>query len=276
MPANPEEIIGGASAGAKIGSAILPGWGTAIGAGVGGLIGVGKGWYDRHQDKKNRLRREALDAKTIKSRNEQLEHALLLQNESARQTIDMQLGKTEEAINTEFAGAGSYRTGARQVRIDDARRNAMTDIVRTAGSNALTAEGLKLGRLNSDRNFSLALAQMEVAKNTGNVDMVGQLGEQVAPLLWDKIFGGKSAGTEPYNVDSEGIEAYGEVDASLAPIKNNTGLAPFINPNNPAKTFAPPNYQYQMPNPVGNFSDPTSVDYDYSDDLDTILFGGEY
>jgi len=36
-------IAGSAAAGAKIGTAILPGWGTAIGAGVGALIGAIKG-----------------------------------------------------------------------------------------------------------------------------------------------------------------------------------------------------------------------------------------
>lgn len=42
---NKQAALGGAGAGAMIGSAILPGVGTAIGAGIGALIGAGSSWF---------------------------------------------------------------------------------------------------------------------------------------------------------------------------------------------------------------------------------------
>lgn len=40
MTLNPQGALGGAAGGAATGTAVLPGWGTLIGAGVGGLGGL--------------------------------------------------------------------------------------------------------------------------------------------------------------------------------------------------------------------------------------------
>jgi hypothetical protein len=50
----------GATGGAGLGTAILPGWGTAIGAGVGGVAGLIGGLVDDTEDEQEKKRKQAL------------------------------------------------------------------------------------------------------------------------------------------------------------------------------------------------------------------------
>lgn len=52
--------LSGATGGASLGTAILPGWGTAIGAGVGGLAGLIGGLVDDPDDDQEERRRQAM------------------------------------------------------------------------------------------------------------------------------------------------------------------------------------------------------------------------
>jgi hypothetical protein len=206
MPANLDEIAGYAGAGATLGSAI-PGVGNVVGAGAGALYGIGKGWYDRHQNKKNRLRLEALNSKIALGRNEEIEKAILLQNESASSVINQQLDRSVKATDIAYAQSGAYRTGGRLKAENQMRSDATDAIIRTAGANALQGQALKQNALQMDRNYDLQMAQLEAAKQSGDTGAISSIAEQLVPALLSQIQGG-GKGINPEDISSEGLGDY--------------------------------------------------------------------
>ena len=200
--ANVDEIVGYGGAGASIGTAILPGVGTAIGAGVGATVGTLKGWYDRHQNKKNRLRLEALNSKMALGRNEEIEKAILLQNESASSIINQQLDRSIKATDIAYAQSGAYQTGGRLKAENQMRTDATDSIIRAAGANALQGQALKQNALQMDRSWDLQMAQLEGAKQSGDIGAISSIAEQLVPALLGQIQGGKSKGINPESLGS--------------------------------------------------------------------------
>ena len=204
--ANLDEIVGYTATGASIGSSI-PIVGTAVGAGIGATVGTLKGWYDRNKAGKERRRLERLNKIQAKTRNEQIENAILLQNESARLSIDKELETNLKATDTAYAQSGAYRTGGRLKAETNMRNQANEAIIRATGANALAGQQLKQNALQMDRDWDLKIGQLEAAKQTGDVGAIASIAEQLVPALLGKIQG-KGKGIDPEDISSEGMEDF--------------------------------------------------------------------
>jgi hypothetical protein len=213
--------MGGASLGASIGSAV-PVVGTAVGAGVGALVGfVGgglKGWWNRAKDAEQRgwAEREAI------RQQEKFNQTANLQTEAQRQIMNRQLNENINTLNINKAGMGAYRTGGRIKDIEKMQTTMNEDVARVAQANSLNAMLAGMGLKQSQQQLDIQMAQLELAKQAGDTDMMSGIAEQIGGSdFFSKLLGGNKGESVPSNPSP-----YGQTESNLnsAPSSYNNAI----------------------------------------------------
>lgn len=141
------EVVSGAASGAAQGTAIMPGWGTVIGAGVGAISGFLGGRRRKKAEREERRRQKRI--RQIASP-EHLKELMAGLQPVMREIVAAGLGpQFQDAVNTNLAQAGLADTGAGEalrglsmaapgVMSTQMAGNRAQDVVR----NQLAAEGI--------------------------------------------------------------------------------------------------------------------------------------
>jgi hypothetical protein len=169
--------------GAAIGTAILPGWGTAIGGGVGAIEGLFEGWWMRDKEGKQRRWQDS----ELLRKYAAIEKAGALETSSSQEAINRQLGVSQQNLASTMSVSGGIRTGNYQRKVGELNRYATEDVARIAQQKALDVEAMKIGYGANVNQFNLELAKLESAKASGDAEMAGVAGQNLAPFLADLI-----------------------------------------------------------------------------------------
>ena len=178
--------------GAAIGTVVAPGWGTAIGAGIGAIEGLFEGWWQRDKEGKQRRWQES----ELMRQYSALENIANIQTAGQQDAINKQLEINNRNLASTFAVSGGIRTGNYQRKVGELNEQAVTDIANVASQNALTAKMMELGYTQNVQQFNLELAKLESAKASGDSAMAISAGENLASPFYDFIIGLSKGGGE--------------------------------------------------------------------------------
>jgi hypothetical protein len=167
-----------------IGTRVAPGWGTAIGGGIGAIEGLFEGWWQRDKEGKQRRWQES----ELMRQYSALENIANIQTAGQQDAINKQLEINNRNLASTFAVSGGIRTGNYQRKVGELNEQAVTDVANVTRQNALQAKMIEMGYTNQVQNFNLELAKLESAKASGDTQMAGVAAENLAPILYDMFF----------------------------------------------------------------------------------------
>lgn len=112
-----------------------------------------------------------------------------LQTEAQRQILNRQLQENISTLNINKAGMGAYRTGGRIKDIEKMQTTMNEDVARVTQANSLNAMLAGMGLKQSQQQLDIQMAQLELAKQTGDTDMMAGIAEQIGGSdFFSKLF----------------------------------------------------------------------------------------
>lgn len=157
---------------------------------VGGLSAVAPSVGDWYINTKLGRQMAWQEREAVRARNASIDKAAELQTEAAQDAINKQLDLTNKGTTASYANQGAFRTGSLQKRLALNNQNAFSDLASIAQQNAMQAEAMKQGLASEDRAFNFEVSKLEAAKRAGDAQLAGEAAENLAPLMFEKLFGG--------------------------------------------------------------------------------------
>jgi hypothetical protein len=145
-----------------------------------------------------------------------------LQTEAQRQIMNRQLNENINTLNINKAGMGAYRTGGRIKDIEKMQTTMNEDVARVAQANSLNAMLAGMGLKQSQQQLDIQMAQLELAKQAGDTDMMSGIAEQIGGSdFFSKLLGGNKGESVPSNPSP-----YGQTESNLnsAPSSYNNAI----------------------------------------------------